>query len=90
MPWLRLGGWANPHRHPEEQAEFLSWPDAHADFFLTQVVSHHSAGRVEAFLRDVCTPDWHARVDAGCRFFVTQVVYDLNAAKNLVSDYHYE
>ena len=31
-----------------------------------------------------------AKQDAGCRFFVTQVVYDLNAAKNLVSDYHYE
>lgn len=28
--------------------------------------------------------------EAGCRFFVTQVVYDLNAAKNLVSDYCYE
>ena len=27
---------------------------------------------------------------AGCRFFVTQVVYDVNAAKNLVSDYFYE
>lgn len=25
----------------------------------------------------------------GCSFFVTQVVYDLNAAKSLVSDYHY-
>jgi hypothetical protein len=24
----------------------------------------------------------------GCSFFVTQVVYDVNAAKNLVSDYH--
>ena len=31
-----------------------------------------------------------AKQEAGCRFFVTQVVYDLNAAKNLVSDYHYE
>jgi 5,10-methylenetetrahydrofolate reductase len=38
--------------------------------------------------------DEHLRLlvkqDAGCRFFVTQVVYDLNAAKNLISDYHYE
>ena len=38
--------------------------------------------------------DEHLRLlgkqDAGCRFFVTQVVYDINAAKNLVSDYHYE
>ena len=31
-----------------------------------------------------------AKQEAGCRFFVTQVVYDLNAAKNLVSDYGYE
>jgi hypothetical protein len=30
-----------------------------------------------------------AKQDAGNRFFVTQVVYDVNAAKNLVSDYHY-
>ena len=31
-----------------------------------------------------------AKQEAGCRFFVTQVVYDINAVKNLVSDYHYE
>ncbi len=31
-----------------------------------------------------------AKQAAGCRFFVSQVVYDLNAAKNLVSDYRYE
>ena len=30
-----------------------------------------------------------AKQDAGYRFFVTQVVYDINAAKNLVSDYRY-
>ena len=30
-----------------------------------------------------------AKQEAGCRFFVTQVVYDLNAAQNLVSDYLY-
>jgi hypothetical protein len=49
----------------------------------------------------VAIPERHSRRDdehlrllakqaAGCRFFVTQVVYDVNAAKNLVSDYHYE
>jgi 5,10-methylenetetrahydrofolate reductase len=27
---------------------------------------------------------------AGCSFFVTQVVYDVNAAKDLVSDYRHE
>ncbi|MEO9323915.1 methylenetetrahydrofolate reductase [Nocardioides sp. C4-1] len=30
-----------------------------------------------------------AKQRAGCSFFVTQVVYDVNAAKNLVSDYRY-
>jgi hypothetical protein len=49
----------------------------------------------------VAIPERHSRRDdehlrllakqqSGCRFFVTQVVYDINAAKNLVSDYHYE
>ena len=48
----------------------------------------------------VAIPERHSRRDdehhrllskqaAGSRFFVTQVVYDVNAAKNLVSDYHY-
>ena len=31
-----------------------------------------------------------AKQTAGSTFFVTQVVYDINAAKNLMSDYHYE
>jgi 5,10-methylenetetrahydrofolate reductase len=51
VPSLALGGWGNPHRHPDEQAGFLADPGAHADFFLTQIVSHHSAHHVEAFVR---------------------------------------
>ena len=31
-----------------------------------------------------------AKQDRGCTFFVSQVVYDVNEAKNLVSDYVYE
>jgi hypothetical protein len=30
-----------------------------------------------------------AKADRGCSFFVTQVVYDAQAARNLVSDYYY-
>jgi len=52
-------------------------------------------------LGGVAIPERHARrgdehlrllgkQEAGCRFFVTQVVFDANAAKDLVSDYHYE
>jgi hypothetical protein len=31
-----------------------------------------------------------AKQKAGCTFFITQIVYDVNAAKNLISDYHHE
>lgn len=48
VPDLLLGGWANPHRDPEEQAGYMAHPDYEADFWLSQVVSHHSADRAEA------------------------------------------
>lgn len=53
VPDLPLGGWANPHRDAEEQAAFLHDSDSPADFILTQVVSHHSIRRVEAFRRRI-------------------------------------
>ena len=49
-PDLELGGWANPIADPVRQVDFLLRPDAHADFYLTQIVSHHQADRVGAFL----------------------------------------
>jgi hypothetical protein len=52
FPSLLLGGWANPHRDAAEQAGFLEDPDLTADFYLTQVVSHHDLPAVEAFLSE--------------------------------------
>ena len=49
-PGLELGGWANPIADPLRQVEFLLHPDVNADFYLTQIVSHHQADRVSAFL----------------------------------------
>ena len=49
-PELELGGWANPTADPKGQVEFLLQPDVSADFYLTQIVSHHQAHQVEAFL----------------------------------------
>jgi Methylenetetrahydrofolate reductase len=31
-----------------------------------------------------------AKQEAGCAFFITQIVFDVNAAKDLISDYHHE
>jgi hypothetical protein len=50
VPELTLGGWANPHADAHAQIDFLG--DAHfcADFFLTQIVSHHDIAHVDRFL----------------------------------------
>lgn len=50
QPSLSLGGWANPHREISEQVDYVSAREFAADFFLSQIMSHHSAGRVEAFV----------------------------------------
>lgn len=57
--------------------------------------------RPDLLLGGVAIPERHARKGgehlrllakqaAGCSFFVTQIVFDVNAAKDLVSDYRYE
>jgi len=48
---LALGGWANPHADAERQFDFLTDANFHAEFFLTQIVSHHHADQVSRFLR---------------------------------------
>src|SRR5213592_1819796 len=48
---LALGGWANPHADPERQVEFLTAANVHAEFYLTQVVSHHHVDQVGRFVR---------------------------------------
>jgi hypothetical protein len=52
VPKLDLGGWANPHRPPAEQVDFLLDKRFEAEFYLTQVVSHHSIRSVEQFLAE--------------------------------------
>jgi 5,10-methylenetetrahydrofolate reductase len=49
-PALELGGWANPIANPQGQVHFLLDPHVSADFFLTQIVSHHQANEIGAFL----------------------------------------
>ncbi len=50
VPDLALGGWANPHADAEAQVGHLLAEHAHAEFYLTQIVSHHSRLAVERFL----------------------------------------
>ena len=50
VPSLDLGGWVNPLRDPAQQVDFLLSRELEAEFYLTQIVSHHSLGQVERFL----------------------------------------
>ena len=47
---VALGGWANPHGDADRQIDFLTASAFNAEFYLTQVVSHFDADRVERFL----------------------------------------
>jgi len=51
QPTIDLGGWANPHADPELQVDFLTAPNVDAEFYLTQVVSHHHRDTVDRFIK---------------------------------------
>jgi Methylenetetrahydrofolate reductase len=68
---------------------------------LSRAYELRSEVRPDLPIGGVAIPERHARrgdehlrliakQTAGCSFFVSQVVYDVNAAKDLVSDYRYE
>jgi hypothetical protein len=50
QPNLTLGGWANPGADPEAQVRYLLDESFTAEFYLTQIVSHHHPSQVEGFL----------------------------------------
>jgi 5,10-methylenetetrahydrofolate reductase len=49
---LSLGGWANPHADPASQIGHLLDSRMTAEFYLTQIVSHHSRDAVERLLAE--------------------------------------
>jgi len=51
-PSLALGGWANPRRDAAAQVGYLLDEGAAADFYLTQIVSHHDLGPITRFVRE--------------------------------------
>jgi hypothetical protein len=52
QPGLTLGGWANPHADPAAQVGHLLDDEVNAEFYLTQIVSHHSRAAVERLLTE--------------------------------------
>ena len=52
-PHLALGGWANPNADAARQVGYLTDGTFNAEFFLTQIVSHHAIDPVARFLEAV-------------------------------------
>ena len=52
QPDIELGGWANPTKNAARQVGHLLESHVAADFYLTQVVSHHNLSGVERFLAE--------------------------------------
>lgn len=69
VPSLALGGWANPHRDAAEQVDFLTAPEAFAEFALSQVVSHHSVAGVERLIEELARRDARIPVIYGVFFY---------------------
>jgi 5,10-methylenetetrahydrofolate reductase len=53
VPELTLGGWTNPLGDPVAQAGYLADPRFSAEFYLTQIVSHHRREPVERFVEEL-------------------------------------
>jgi 5,10-methylenetetrahydrofolate reductase len=47
---IALGGWANPHADADRQVDYLQASELNAEFYLTQVVSHHHIRAVTRFI----------------------------------------
>jgi hypothetical protein len=52
-PSLVLGGWANPYADPAAQVRYLINESFTAEFYLTQIVSHHDRAPVGRFIQEI-------------------------------------
>lgn len=102
-PEPELGRWLEQQDADRVLAVFVGGSSSHKQMAtsLPRAQALASAVRPDLARGGVALPERHtrrgdehlrllAKQDSGCTFFVTQVVYDLNAAKNMVSDYRYE
>ena len=75
---------------PRGQSHHRGWPLAEA-YALARAASNLVLGGIAIAERHVAKEDEHHRMlakqDHGCRFFITQSVYDAGSTKSLLSDY---
>jgi 5,10-methylenetetrahydrofolate reductase len=68
-PHLLLGGWANPNANAERQVDYLLDDTFTAEFYLTQIVSHHALPPVERFWNEARRRGVHLPGMAGVFYY---------------------
>jgi 5,10-methylenetetrahydrofolate reductase len=81
---LALGGWANPHRDADRQVDYLAAADFSAEFYLTQVVSHHQLGPVAHFIETAARRGMSMPGLFGVFFYRSANPRTLNALKDFL------
>jgi 5,10-methylenetetrahydrofolate reductase len=81
---LALGGWANPHRDADRQVDYLAAADFSAEFYLTQVVSHHQLAPVAHFLETAARRGMSMPGLFGVFFYRSANSRTLNALKDFL------
>jgi hypothetical protein len=102
-PEAELRSWLRAQDPDRVSAVFVGASSRDQEVATSLARAHELRSRVrpDLLLGGVAIPERHDRRGdehlrllgkqaAGCTFFMTQVVYDVNAAKNLVSDYLFE
>jgi hypothetical protein len=79
-----MGGWANPNADPEEQVDYLAAPDFNAEFYLTQIVSHHAVGPVARFLETAARRGFDMPGIFGVFFYRSANARTLNELKDFL------
>ncbi|WP_200932709.1 methylenetetrahydrofolate reductase [Williamsia sp. Leaf354] len=98
-----LGAWLTQQNPDEVSSVFVgaSNADQVGATSLRRAYTLRDERRPELTLGGVAIPERHtkdrcehekliAKQESGCSFFITQIIYDVNAAKNLLSDYRLE
>lgn len=81
---LTLGGWANPHGEPAAQVSHLLDDRATAEFYLTQIVSHHDRAKVERFMEECARRSMTLPGLFGVFYYRSATVKTLDALKDFL------
>lgn len=97
-----LESWIKDDKKPEEFTVFVGASAKHqkVTVHLSEAYDLYKQSNTNLLLGGVCIPERHTtkenehirmmkKIESGCQYFISQAVYNIEAAKNFLSDYYY-